>query len=319
MMKRNPNQAIEPGSVFLLSGSGAERGKGEMKVAYTIRMATALRLGVEPGEREYEIEVGKLTAEERQRLYQALSASNTRVDVNGDYLAEDSAQGLVAAIGAQQAAKAEEETQSRTKRMAEVRAWIAAGMDMDRVNYIRPGKDGIGIEMDLRSNGSSVRLTGDEAETVRQACAAHEAAKEAEEAEEKAAKAAKEAKEKAAKEAEEKERLDWIAEHGSARLKLCVAHEIECEAIYRDERLAFERPGYEWYDGIPGQCYDPRNPPLAALEALEAERQTAPDAELVYYKIEEETDDGGEVVEEEWTGYAIWHELLGDAIVKLLR
>lgn len=87
----------------------------------------------------------------------------------------------------------------------------------------------------------------------------------------------------AAEEAEAVERNSWIAEHGSPRLRRLAAESIECGAVYRDERLAAERPGWEWEDAIPDGLAEreaPRNAPEAALDLLDRARETAPDATL---------------------------------------
>jgi hypothetical protein len=82
--------------------------------------------------------------------------------------------------------------------------------------------------------------------------------------------------EQAERDREEAERLAWIQEHGSERLRLAVKHGIECVAVYRSERIAHDLPG--WSEDYPigddqkiGQITDSRNPPLAALLALDRE------------------------------------------------
>lgn len=92
-------------------------------------------------------------------------------------------------------------------------------------------------------------------------------------------------------EREEAERLAWIESHGSARLRRCVEEEIEHGAIYRSERLALERPGWEFYDQIPGTLDDARNPPAKAFELLDEARLCDPDATLEYLVTEDETGD----------------------------
>src|SRR5581483_2250467 len=81
------------------------------------------------------------------------------------------------------------------------------------------------------------------------------------------------------------DREAWIAEHGSSRLRRLVAEGIEHDAVYRDERLAMERPAWQWsrLDGnLPGA--EPRNAPEEALDLLDAARADDPDAVLRYLR-----------------------------------
>lgn len=91
-----------------------------------------------------------------------------------------------------------------------------------------------------------------------------------------AAQAAKEAREVA----ERREHEEWIAQYGSQRLRSCVREGIEYQRVYRDERLALERPGWAWYDAVPGESRPPRNPPANAFEMLERARALEPTARL---------------------------------------
>lgn len=75
---------------------------------------------------------------------------------------------------------------------------------------------------------------------------------------------------------------DWIATHGSARLKRLAKEGIEAAAVYRDERLALERPGWSWGGGDDG--LDPRNASEEAIDLLDRARATAPDAVLRYHR-----------------------------------
>ncbi len=104
----------------------------------------------------------------------------------------------------------------------------------------------------------------------------------------------------------------WIAAHGSERLRRCVAEGIECAAAYRDERLALERPGWEW--DTDGEDLEPRNPPEAAFAVLDEARETAPEARLSHLVIADETDDDGDVVSEGWRGYVALAGFLGRGI-----
>lgn len=88
----------------------------------------------------------------------------------------------------------------------------------------------------------------------------------------------------AAQAAEAAERRAWIEAHGSPRLRRLLAEGIEHLAVYRDERLAVERPGWCWLDDVDDVDLDePRNAPEEALDLLDVARATAPDATLAYY------------------------------------
>src|SRR5690606_11865067 len=106
-------------------------------------------------------------------------------------------------------------------------------------------------------------------------------------------------------EAERSERQTWIEKHGSSRLKRLAKEGIECLAVYRDERLAVERPGWRWANEVPGNASDPRNPPEEALDLLDLARQTAPDAELQYSTVRHSHDEncyGDDCPEFDWRG-----------------
>lgn len=83
----------------------------------------------------------------------------------------------------------------------------------------------------------------------------------------------------------DEERQSWIEEHGSDRLRRCAAEGIEHDAIYRDERLALERPGWSWYDDVDGRTCEARNPPGETFALLDEARKTEPAAQLRYYTV----------------------------------
>lgn len=80
---------------------------------------------------------------------------------------------------------------------------------------------------------------------------------------------------------------EWIKSHGSDRLKACWAEDVECRAIYLDERLKLERPDWQLYDRIDGSLSDPRNPPAEAFDLLLQARTHDPKATLYYYECGE--------------------------------
>jgi hypothetical protein len=137
--------------------------------------------------------------------------------------------------------------------------------------------------------------------------AAKEKAKELEEAERKRLAAERDAASKAERQAdadrEAKEVAAWAEANGSDRLRACVANGWECKAVYHDERLAAEYPGWQ-FDGsnLPG-WKEPRNPPVEAVELFETAKAMVPDSDrdtvgLVYWTADDE--DG-----ETTTGYAV--------------
>lgn len=75
---------------------------------------------------------------------------------------------------------------------------------------------------------------------------------------------------------------EWIRAFGSKRLKRMLEEEIECKAVYRDERLAAERPGWVYYNDIPERTHDPRNPPESAFDILDEARKVEPEAVLEF-------------------------------------
>lgn len=117
------------------------------------------------------------------------------------------------------------------------------------------------------------------------------------------------------------EQKRWIAEHGSDRLRRCVAEDIECYAIYRDERLAVERPGWLWRTDVRGEGDEPRNPPLEAFALLDEARKVVPEAALRYWTIETYVDEDGnlscekEEKTEFWRGYAAITQFLDREVV----
>jgi len=83
---------------------------------------------------------------------------------------------------------------------------------------------------------------------------------------------------------------EWITAHGSERLKLIVDEGFlqDSLAVYRDERLEQERPGWiwdsSWYDGNV-EYLGPRNPTLDALRALKSAKEAyGNEVELRYAK-----------------------------------
>ncbi len=75
--------------------------------------------------------------------------------------------------------------------------------------------------------------------------------------------------------------IAWIRQHGSERLRLALdlGELPRSLAIYRDERLALERPGWAWLGEA--RTRERRNASLAELRALADERAADGGAELI--------------------------------------
>lgn len=102
-----------------------------------------------------------------------------------------------------------------------------------------------------------------------------------ENAEKKAAAAAEKA---AAEKAAAEEAAAWIEAHGSQRLCRLLDEGIELRAVYRDERLAMERPGWQWRDDV-GKLHEPRNASTEALAMLDVARDILPQDERASAKL----------------------------------
>jgi len=119
------------------------------------------------------------------------------------------------------------------------------------------------------------------------------------------------------------ERRRWIEEHGSERLRRAATEGIEHGAIYRDERLELERPGWIWLDDVAGDVDEARNPPGEAFAVLDAARKVEPQATLKYYRVIRHYTDAqlDEVADDpdfepgDVTGYVAEAEFLGRTIV----
>lgn len=117
----------------------------------------------------------------------------------------------------------------------------------------------------------------------------------------------------------ENERRRWAEEHGSRRLRQMIEEGIECDAVYRDERLAVERPGWVWEDNVRGNPDEPRNVPDEAFDILYEARSLEPDATLWYWTVERNQDEYyGDPYEDSrfvWTGYVARARFIGEPIL----
>jgi hypothetical protein len=100
------------------------------------------------------------------------------------------------------------------------------------------------------------------------------------------------------------ERAAWIADYGSPRLR-SLAEGIDHHSVYRDERIALERPGWMWQRDVPGDAKGLRNAPERALALLAEARKSAPDAQLVLWEIELNKGAMRATIPERWND--LWH------------
>ena len=110
----------------------------------------------------------------------------------------------------------------------------------------------------------------------------------------------------------------WAQQHGSTRLQRALAEGIACEAVYRDERLAAERPGWVWESEVAGESSEPRNPSAEAFALLDVARSVDAEATLVWWQAEHSCGDecyGHECPEYDRREYACTAEFLGRDIV----
>lgn len=79
------------------------------------------------------------------------------------------------------------------------------------------------------------------------------------------------------------ERARWVQLYGSERLKLAERLGLldASDKVYREERLAIERPGWRWRDER-DVVKEILNPSMGALEAFEHHRGNDTHAKLVY-------------------------------------
>jgi len=127
-------------------------------------------------------------------------------------------------------------------------------------------------------------------------------------------------------EAQVKAMEDWVREHGSERLKLILEEGFLSQSmgVYRDERIAQERPGWQWDDKwLDGQVQhaDVLNPSLEDLQWLRQERQALqekyPDAnpELCYGKLVDQDEYGYDDEQPVFEGTFLVDEYMNRTIV----
>lgn len=100
------------------------------------------------------------------------------------------------------------------------------------------------------------------------------------------------------------DKLNWIAEHGSDRLQRLVAEGIKHDAVYYEERLAAERPGWAYRDDVRGVPLEVRNAKQEGLTLLDEARKIDGNAKLVWWTITHWP-------QPDWRGYVCVGEFLG--------
>ena len=234
---------------------------------------------------------------------------------------------LSAALAQEQAdkvEKAERERQDAERRaeierqeQAEARAWATLPLAVRSSRHGGPATclpPDVTLD-DVRAGKAALVTSGRQvasSEQLRRRAPVEWAEAEAESA--RLAKVAESAKE-AAKAAQRQTILDWIAAHGSVRLRLAVEAELldQSLAVYRDERLAVERPGWEW--DLTAEEEEVLNPSEAELRALIRARKIDPDVRLMSVRgaDDEET---GEV--HRWE-HALQSDFLGREILHTIE
>lgn len=127
-------------------------------------------------------------------------------------------------------------------------------------------------------------------------------------AEEKKRQEANDAEQARKEKAEAEETARWAAEFGSPRLQRLLKEGIECKAVYRDERIALEYPGWRRYQDVSGHTSDARNASDTALELLDEARASGKGltegAELRWF-VDDESDEWDEdgSPRKLWKGY----------------
>lgn len=268
-----------------------------MHITLKLNSREAVRAGVDAGYHRVEIPADALSPTEREWVATRLS-----FDQNSPYdehitcdVATPTPEAVIAWARVGSAAAAKQAADTVAKKSAATEAWLQIP-DADLVHEFGSGVWEI---MTKIHEGKPDRCWGDSInqddprvvarwprlETLRDAKVTEQRQKwaiEKQAAKEREAAAA--AAKQAAEERETAVRNEWIAAHGSARLRRLVAEQIECEAVYRDERLALERPEWRYDDNsIRGAAEEIRNASEEALTRLDEARKTAPDARLVYW------------------------------------
>lgn len=104
-----------------------------------------------------------------------------------------------------------------------------------------------------------------------------------------------------AQQAYREQRDAWVMDHGSEHLRACLWEGIPMDRLYKNERMAADRPGWQWCEQVAGSAKEPRNPPSEAMAKLMEARKVDPACKLVFVP---EADD-----------YGVLGEFLGEKIV----
>jgi hypothetical protein len=280
-----------------------------MRIEVVVNRDVALRAGQDVhGSQIVDVPAASLTVDQREMLIKASSILNSAERHIADYRlanypeANATVEGVVRhldALTAQQKDQTETKIHDMLETFARDPEWFVKWSGFEeytsdpRVAEILPRIEAVKVAIE--------RKKAEEEQERRQAMVQREEV---------------EARRKEAYEADEKkalaERESWIRQHGSARLRRLLQEGIKHTAIYREERLAMERPGWRYWDEIKSvkDTREPFNATEEALALLDEARQTAPDAVLRFWQQE---DDGEET--EPCTGYLAESTFLGEPIV----
>ena len=280
-----------------------------MKLSVYVTLSDAILNNVRHGEHAVEVDCGTLSDDRKRALAALAHLEDNGQVVLCDFRSTSRAYGIVSvpradeesvvavldrwlAMEAQEKAAAAEKEAAKQEEAAERRAEAerqAALPVKEQVSHWHSGQYLVVLPLRNYDDLSGPAM----AEAARASKEWHER--------ERACEAAK----KARLAAEKQEQLEWIEAHGSARLKRLVAEKIECDGVYRSERLSVERPGWRYSVNVPGEGHEPRNATEEALALLDEARKTEPTARLKYWvaTLGEEDEDGYVEHEEEWRGY----------------
>lgn len=111
-------------------------------------------------------------------------------------------------------------------------------------------------------------------------------------------------------------RLAWTQHHGSERLRKIERLGLlgQSDAVYRDERLAKELPGWRWYDEESDELRNILNPSMEALDALENARVAVDRKAQLDYLVVTDTGRKTPVIRASYLGRSVLRELSVDKV-----
>lgn len=311
-----------------------------MKAKVSIDKSTAIRLGIEPlGDHEVEIDLSSLSPDDRALIAAAYEVSGLSNRYLYEYepkyggatqlrlAAAPTTENIVARLKevvAARAAEKEAEAAKRAELVEQAREVLRErrtrpaktygaeryrGHDSVAIEPAWPGDRGTSVIKDVVESPDAIAWQREiDAKNKRERDRIDAIVEEEERTKE------------GARLATESIRDGWIREHGSERLRWLLDEGLELDAVYRDERLALERPGWQWSARVDGAGKDPRNPPLEAKAILDEARKLEPGAVLRWLVVEHEHDESCEGLDEDCqtyqsTRYIAGAEFLGKEIL----